>query len=290
MKKKYNILIIPICLLLVLFLSGCGSISSEKELIDYANNNFGKAKFINFQKEKDKSTATFQDEEYGFTYTVTSYIDSYQIDGSSFGEFETKSDTYTKSFISYLKDITQNQFSDIQNKYNCTLEWNDYYSPVASENIIISVYLKDKNVTENVTTALGQIIKEIDNRNHLNNAIIYGEYNDEFVGKYSLANQSYINSNDSNINWAMENAYQIMKTYKGISINNVEELTYINSEEMDVNNIPGISNETLSYRIDDTEDSLKHTMVYYYKFNNEMWLVADCMVAPYNHLYVHKLD
>ena len=88
----------------------------------------------------------------------------------------------------------------------------------------------------------------------------------------------------------MESAYTIMKTYKNIPINSIEEITYISSQQMDVKEIPGIVNETLSYRITDTDESLKHTMVYYYKFQNNIWIVADCIVAPYGNLYVYKLD
>lgn len=290
MKNKFYILIVPILLLMVFCLSGCTNISSERELTKYANKNYGKAKCINFQKDNESSTAFFLDETYGFTYTVSSYIDTINIDGSSFGSYETKKDTYTESFIAYIKDIIQSDLSNLQSKHNCTLKWNPYYSSEAKDDVLIFVKLKDKNSCKDITTSIGKLVENIDITQHFNKATIYGEYNNEFVGKYSLSSQIYLDSNDSNINWAMENAYTIMKTYKNISINSVEELSYINSEEMDVTNIPGINNETLSYRITDTNESLKHTMVYFYKFKNNTWIIADCLVAPYGHLYVYKLD
>jgi len=285
-------LILVYTAMIVLSLSGCSctTVSTKNQLINYANNNFGKAKLIDYKKEEDLATAIFQDAEYGFTYTVTSYTDSFSIDGSSFGTYEDKGDTYTESFIAYIKPLLENDFLNIEDKYKCTIEWNKYYSSKQQDSILIYVYLANETDNEKITRSLGKIIEEIDIRNHFNKGIIYGKYNDEFVGKYSFSTKTYINSEDSEIKWAMENAYQIMKIYKNVSIDTPDELTYINSEEMDANNIPGISNETISYRITDTEDSLKHTKVYYYKFENEMWLIADCLVAPYNNLYVYKLD
>ena len=228
MKNKIYLILIPILLLAILLLYFFLPITPQRKLIKYANDNYGKAKYIDYKKENE--TATFLDKEYGFTYTVTSYIDTFNIDGSSFGSYEAKKDTYTKSFISYIKDITQNEFSNIQNKYNCTLEWNPHYSSKTKDDVLIYVNLRDSNFCKDITTSIGKLIENIDTRNHFNKAIIYGRYNEEFIGKYSLTTQSYFNSTDSNINWAMESAYTIMKTYKNIPINSIEEITYISSQ------------------------------------------------------------
>ena len=62
-------------------------------------------------------------------------------------------DTYTKSFIAYIDNLIQSEIYNLQNKHNCTLKWNPYYSPKAKDDVLIFIELKDKNSCKDITTS-----------------------------------------------------------------------------------------------------------------------------------------
>ena len=53
--------------------------------------------------------------------------------------------------------------------------------------------------------------------------------------------------------------------------------------------VPNISNENMAYRITDTEETYENIEVYYFKYKNQIWILADCLVGN-GTLYVTRVE
>jgi len=278
-------LTIGLFIILVLFsLTGCRDIATKEELIKYATSNYGKCECIDFIKNgdnaiDDNSIATFKDKEYGFIY----YVES-NISGSIFGgTMEGKKSNFDEVYISYIKDRLSTKLSKIEEKYKSTLEWhyNNY--------LIVTINLEDEFFAEEVSTKLGRLIEKIDTRKYFKDAEISVVYNEEDIGKYEFETKEYFTKEESHINWAKEQIYSTMKYYKNVNIKSEDELKYIKMEVMNVNDVPNISNENMAYRITDTEETYENIEVYYFKYKNQIWILADCLVGN-GILYVTRVE
>ena len=290
MKKYIKYIAIVLAILAIIIMIINAKDLAQPKLIKYAEKNYGKAECISYVEDEENSvTATLKDKQYSFVYTVKSTKEPMYIDGTYFGKYENKTSTFVNEYVKYIQNTELNKLTDIENNYNCKITWNDAYSTNLQDMNIIDIYLKEPTKCEEVLVEIAAIVEKIDTRKFFNKCEIYGYYNNEFIGKYKFENKKYINNEDSDINWALNSAMQIMNSYYNLKVKSIDDLKYIKYEIMDVYDIPGIANENLGYRITDTEDSLKSVKVYYYKFKNQDWLVADCIVKP-GHLYVHKID
>ena len=75
-----------------------------------------------------------------------------------------------------------------------------------------------------------------------------------------------------------------------MNVDSVDEFSYLYMETMDVNDIPGYDINNTTFRITDTEESLANTTVYYFEYNKDKWIVADCIVESHGNLHVYKLE
>ncbi|AEV69968.1 hypothetical protein Clocl_3486 [Acetivibrio clariflavus DSM 19732] len=286
LRRAYILLI----LCLIALLCGCkANVASKSQLIKYAKKNYGEAQCLNYVVEDGKSYVILKDKEYGFEYSVWSYISDFSMDGTKFGEIENKSSNFTKNYIDYMKASAAYDFSNLKKKYNCDIEWKEYYNPNDSfDDILLDIYLSNADDAEKVAKEFYDEIKEFDKRDHF----IYGRiniyYNEDIIGEYKFSDNKYMTKEEAEIDWFMKRAMDIMNSSFDANIKSIDEFTYLYMETMDVNNIPGYE-ENSPRRITDTEESLANTKVHYFKYKDEKWLIADCL-APDGQLYVHKLE
>lgn len=289
MKHKiFKTLIMGLFIILILLsLTGCRDIATKPEFIKYATSNYGKCECIDFIKNgnnavDDNSIATFKDKEYGFIY----YIESYISDGSIFGPMEVKESNFDEMYISYIKDRLSTKLSNIEEKYKCTLEWDngEYGKPY----ILVSINLEDEFLAEDVSIKLGRLIEKIDTRKYFEDAKISVVYAGEDIGEYDFYTNKYYTSEEAHIKWVTGRIFSIMKYDKNVNIKSEDELKYIKMEVMNFNDILNISNESIAHRITDTEETYENIEVYYFKYKNQTWILANCLVGN-GTLYVTRV-
>lgn len=277
-------IIIGLIIISLFLLTGCRNIATKKELIKYATSNYGRCECIDYIKNgendvDDNSIATFKDKEYGFIY----YIESYIHDDAIFGPMEGKNSNFDEVYISYIKGSLSSNLSEFEERYKCKLEWYD------GSYELVSIDLEDKFLAEDASTKLGRLIKKIDTRKYFEGIKINVLYDGEDIGEYDFYTDKYYTREEAHIKWVKGRIFSIMKYDKNVNIKSEEELKYIKMEVMNVNNIPNISNENMAYRITDTEETYENIEVYYFKYKNQTWILADCLVGN-GTLYVSRIE
>ena len=108
------------CILLGLIavcLCAC-SLASKKEVQRYAENKYGEAKYVRTEEIDDKNIRYyFRDEEYGFEYCVSSSVNDILIDGAKFGETESKSSNFDKTYYEYVLSQVREELTALEQKY-----------------------------------------------------------------------------------------------------------------------------------------------------------------------------
>lgn len=290
MRGYKGFLLLVLCI--TLFLCGCtAEIATKSQLLRFAKNNYGEAECLNYYVDDGRSYVILKDAEYGFEYPVWSYVADISFDGSKFGEHESKGSDFLERYIAYIETDVGDDFAALEDRHDCYYKWNKHYSPKEYDgSTVISVYISDEENAEIIAKDFNDLIRQVDSRQFFSNGKIYVYNGEDSIGGYSLLTDKYKTGEEMNIEWAMENAAIIMNGYMEININSANELSYMYTEIMDVKDIPGYDINNNTFRITDTAESIANTAVYHYEFKKEEWIVADCIVAPYGHLYVHKLE
>lgn len=283
-----NFKIIIFIIIISMFFVGCGNLSSKNELIDYANKNYGECVFLEEDLLEDERILTLKDKEYNFEYSISSYMGEFILDSTYFGSTPDIMSTFTEGYLMFFYETYKNTLNKIENENNCVIEINEFYNPKNNGDVLIYLYVNTNNYKE-ISELLCKFIKEYDTRDYFNKGIIYIQKNNECIGEFILKEEIYKNKQECNTEWALSSAYNIMKYYLEIKIRDSSELKFLYSEVLDVKDVYGINDETLAYRLGDTNESLKNTTVWHYIYKNEEWIIADCLVEPYGHLYVYKL-
>ena len=98
------------------------SVKTKRQLIDYANDTYGKCKVIKVHsnwKGKDAITSIkVKDNDTGIEYELTSTLEPISIDGSTFGYAEQTSSDFEQQYYEYLLDLAKSDIKKIERKYN----------------------------------------------------------------------------------------------------------------------------------------------------------------------------
>ena len=130
MKKK-KFFIILLSALFCCTLCGCGKVQSAKSLIRQATRDHGKCEVTSQTESDEKTEVVLKDSLQGFQYTVYSYMQDINIDGSSFGSLPSSGDTFSNALIKYVSGETNDRIEDICQKYGVALD--DTYPGSLSE-------------------------------------------------------------------------------------------------------------------------------------------------------------
>ncbi|MBE5944416.1 MAG: hypothetical protein E7258_05805 [Lachnospiraceae bacterium] len=190
-----KILISGLVLVLVLSLSGC-SADSEKNIIKHAKDKYGPNKHIKTEElGEDKTTCYFTDNEYGFEYYVSSYMNEIIIDGSSFGSVENKGSNFDIQYYNYLCNTLSYDLQAIEEKYNVDIEISDgtyiYY--------FAQVYYKteDSSNASSVTKEISDLYTSLDTRHYWKNLDVEAyDCNGEYLGAYHYEQTKWMTPED----------------------------------------------------------------------------------------------
>ena len=275
-----------ILIFLIIFLFGCGEPLNKSKMIKYANTNFKDAKLLNYNEDGEKNIATFIDKKYNFNYTVSSYMEEIYVDASYFGSHPSVSTDYYEKFVQYMKSSIKSELKFLKKKYNFSLKWPTYLK--SSDDIYIELILQDDSEAKKVTMKVVNLLNKYDKKNTLGDAVISVMVDGKRVGKYSFKEKRYMTEFEIELE-SMKQSLILELSLKEGKIFKEENIKYLKNEVRDVNDIPGSENYKLSCMGKDTEENLDKAKVYYFKYKNDTWLVADCLTEAGSR-YVSKLD
>ena len=175
MKKKLPIMIFA--LISILVLCSC-SIKSKRQLISYAENEFGSCEFIKQdvtgQGNSEVRTVYLRDDDTGIEYTVTSRMTSLNVDGSILGYTEQTSSDFSGLYWDYVIDKTQAELDSISDKYNVDL---------SDLSRIMFCSRPESGQAEAAASEVYSAIKQYDGKDILNPSIlVYAENSDLYLG------------------------------------------------------------------------------------------------------------
>lgn len=99
--------LIPVSVAVVMAgaLSGCSAeVDSEKDILRYAKEHYSAAEHIRTEDGEESRRCYLVDDEYGFEYYVSSYINDISIDGSTFGYQERKGSNFDEAYYSFMQE------------------------------------------------------------------------------------------------------------------------------------------------------------------------------------------
>ena len=122
--KKAAILLLLLCT--AVFCACSAEVASEKEIIKFAKDTYGKADFLySEQVSEDALRCYFTDKEYGFTYHVSSNVLAITIDGAVFGYKEDKGSDFNDVFYEYIRTQSSASIAALSQQYSCEILLDD---------------------------------------------------------------------------------------------------------------------------------------------------------------------
>lgn len=111
---------ILVCLLGAL-LCGC-SPATQEEVQRHVEDKYGDAEHIRTEEvSEDEIIYYFCDKEYGFEYFVKSYVNDIVIDGSKFGETESKGSNFEEAYYEYVLKQVKEELTALEEEYEVTI-------------------------------------------------------------------------------------------------------------------------------------------------------------------------
>ena len=283
MRIKKSGLLSVIILIVVLALGGCSmKLKTSDDALRYARMNYGSAELISEQNNGENSvTFTLKDKDHGFTYTVTSKITEMNIDGSSFGKYESTSDDYMSCFRDFILDDSSEKFDEIKNRYNIETE-----IPDISLHSLMHIHIKNGDTADAKDAAVqtAEIFKSYEKKKlfAIYDVSVFDE-NDNIIGKCNISDGKWQNAeelyDERIISWAKNKSrnadylYKEKKTFKdtGLSLGDVVKFYY----DSDINCPQEPDDEVTCY---------------YFKAGNKEFFVYDFWTVERNEWYTNYYE
>lgn len=238
------------------------NLASKSKILRYVEMEFGKAEYVK-KEEKDTSIVyTLKDKQYGFEYTVKTFVQELNIDGSVFGYAENKSNDFVNCYYAYIAEQLENVTPD-----NLRLEPIEYQEQNNFAKIIVSNDFTP-SVIEQIEL-MSQQISKIDTRGYFANAKLNVENkNNEALGSYSFQNNEFSIQYDDSVSYYMEKAKSVVG----------QDLLYQRKESVNKSNMEGLSQCNLAHIVGTDNDTKETIDCYYFISNNKEYLIANVFI------------
>ncbi|MCR5509141.1 MAG: hypothetical protein K6F34_10680 [Lachnospiraceae bacterium] len=169
--------VFPVAIMLCT-LTGCRRVESAEKLYAYANDKFGSCslleKISHGRKGHDAYTEIkCRDDEYGFTYTVKSYMKEQNLDGASLGYHPLTVSDFETNYAGYIYETNKDSIDAVCEKYGTGYElWEDWVTenyghgngPYASIYCFGVVKANDSDSAGKAAAGIGEIYSDADTR------------------------------------------------------------------------------------------------------------------------------
>ena len=267
MKKR--ILLCTAIVLLLISMTGCKSkkeevkLKSEKEIVQYASKEYGKAKYISKESGTDLIKYTLQDNEYKFNYECTSSITQFCIDGScAESYFETTTCNFDDSYQNYILD-TLNLDNIYKNFYQ------NYPNNSGSKEFIFAVNYENEEEAKKSVGSIAKRVTDIDTRKYLSNYYIaLYDNNNTYFGVYNITTNKYISRYDA----AVDSMTHAFATEVNKNSGNLDGIKYLYYERIQYKDVEKLQMEWVYKKNVTSED---WTTAYYFEYYGKTYFMLD---------------
>lgn len=225
-----------------ILLSGCGHITTKSEAKRLAKLNAGQCSLISVvQSSEDSIIYTFEDNELGFQFTVSSVMTAVGMDGSIFYYAPYTTCDYSEEYLSYVLGTVP----ELSEKYNISIDEDTYNQNI--RDYFMTVFAP---ITEEDLSDIAKILMDADVKNQWDNLEL-NVSSENLDGIYYCKDGTF-KSNE-------ELAFEWLEQYASRTYGNVE---YIKKETVLANTVPEIV-ETCSHYVDCNPEG--NAELYYFK-------------------------
>ena len=156
--------ILALALTAAMLVTACEKTPSPEELVEKAKKKFGSATVVSQTEGKDENKVELKDELQGFSYWVSSKMESLSND-SSLGDLKEKGSNFFSALGSFIKEKTQGAVEDLCKKADISCE----FSEVLDEKLPTLLTLKAETLekAEPVLKACAELIQKLNLKNRL---------------------------------------------------------------------------------------------------------------------------
>lgn len=217
-------------------LSSCGSLMTKDELVRYASRTYGDCNLIGYKESEDSREVTVKDKLQGFEYGVSSYYYDMDIDGSNFGFYPTKSDTFEENLKYYVWQNVEYDIDRLCDSNDMTRVMDSSYDKNLG---VFYVTVDDKKASEReiiidnakiVIEKAAAVMNEYNKNNRLDGMRIDLSVNDsdkcvsEHIGSVLLPGLKFRDIEEENIDYYTDMAK--MQCTKDIEFLRIERKTF----------------------------------------------------------------
>ena len=266
--KKRVLLCTAIALLLV-SMAGCKSkkeevkLKSEKEIVQYASKEYGKAKYISKESGSDLIKFTLQDNEYKFYYECTSSINQFCIDLScAEAYFETTTCNFDGSYKNYIVDTLN--LDNIYKNFH-----QNYPSNSGEKEFLVALNYENEEEARKNIGSIAKRITDIDTRKYLSNYYIaLYDNNNMYFGVYNITTNKYINRYDA----AVDSMTRAFASEVNKNSGNLDGIKYLYYKRIQYKDVEKLQMEWV-YRKNVTAEDW--TTAYYFEYYGKTYFMLD---------------
>ena len=255
--------------------------ATKSEILSYADNTYGQAKYVSQEDKNDRIVYSLIDGEYGFQYTITSYVRRAGMDGSTFWYHEAKSSDFSQKYQQYILRALQTDIDKFK------LETSAEFIPGSFPDLIFAeiriAYSTNSETSQELIKELGLQISQFDTRNFFEESQILVTSNDESenLGTYFIGAQAYKNQRDIELDYYLERASFLLNT---------NSIVYLYTKDFNVNDVPALSNEQIAYVLGTDMETIH---CYYFTCGGKEYFIASINVCESDgqiHQYVYNVS
>jgi hypothetical protein len=244
-------------------------LASKNEILRYARQEFREAEYVSEITEDYLIQYTLKDKQYGFTYTVSSFVQHHGMDGSIFGYSEQKRSDFDDMYWGYIYTELSELIERNQEKLGIVLEFNQYSRKNYLGEVIIN---ENTNLADAIefTEELSNKIIQIDNRSYYRDSKIYLSYKDDFgsIGAYLFNESVFKSSEELNIDFYMSRAERLLRS----------DVEYQRMDTIKKSAVPGLSEFPVAHILGTDNYTKEDVLCYYFTANGKQYFITDIVI------------
>ena len=264
MKKLISAILLSV--FCVTLFSSCGHIASLRTLKMQARQN-GKCKYLRCDEDENSRTAYFED-ELGFEYHITSYMNDISIDGASFGSVPTTTSNYESEYFKCLCGKANEAEPD------CTAKFGevDEYSQ-------IKIYADQNDMSESVVT-IGKAFKMLEKRKEYTNSTIpvydkndTSEYPEQ-IAAFGYENEVFLDKTAADAQYYLDR----INDYSNMYYRKSAKPSYSRHEHKRLEDVPDITDDKLSTLLGKPDPKVEGVEVYYFTIDGDEYFITNVLI------------